>query len=382
MLCSRRPLFADRAGRAGWGWPAVGTDGRWPMLVCLWASIVFSTGLFAPVAAAIEADWVLTADVPLVSRAPADQKLALQEGMRRVLVRMAGRAALGTSVPLARAFAQPHLYAKQITAVPISGGEALRVTFNEAALKSLLETMGMTFWPKARPQVVVWVASEGGAPDARLTTGGAFLTALQATARVRGLPVVVPRMDSVDRELVTGADVSNRVVAPAVRASLRYEGEMVLVGSWRESAGGRGTGSWALVGAEGAIPFSTISENAARHAEAVVDWVVGVASGRLGATGGFLGSGQPVRVVVTDIVTLDDYLSALAAMNKLTEVRGVIFDGYSGTEMALTVTPKTSYAAMLHMLNAATNFNVDLTAGLLTGGQSGLRLRWLARRGP
>ena len=347
----------------------------------LWASSLLLAVTFAPTAAAIEADWVLSADVPLVSRAPADQKLALQEGMRRVLIRMSGRTTFGTSVPLARAFAQPHLYAKQITAVPIAGGEALRVTFNEAAMKSLLETMGMSFWPKARAQVVVWAAS-GGEIDARLTTGGPFMSALQAAARVRGLPLVIPRMDSVDRELVTGGDVLNRIVAPAVQASLRYEGEMVLVGSWRETGGGRGTGSWALVGAAGSLPFSAISESSTRHAEAVVDWVVGVASGRLGVPGGLLGSGQPVRIAVTDIVTLDDYMSAMAALTKLSEVQGVRFDGYAGTQMSLTVTPKTSYAAMLRMLNASTGFNVDLSAGLVASSQPELRLRWLSRRGP
>ena len=226
MLSSRRCSSAARPGL-----PVARTAAVWRLLAWFWASGVLAAGLFAAPAAAIEADWVLSADVPLVSRAPADQKLALQEGMRRVLVRMSGRANLATSVPLARAFAQPHLYARQITAVPISGGEALRVTFNEAALKSLLETMGMTFWPKARPQVVVWAAS-GGETDARLTTGGPFMAALQAAAKVRGLPIVIPRMDSVDREMVTGADVLNRIVAPAVQASVRYEGEMVLVGGW------------------------------------------------------------------------------------------------------------------------------------------------------
>ncbi len=381
MLSRRRSSSPARRGIAPAGARAA-TCLLARLWVCtLWAGSLLLAGLFAPTAAAIEADWVLSADVPLVSRAPADQKLALQEGMRRVLVRMAGRTTFGTSVPLARAFAQPHLYAKQITAVPISGGEALRVTFNEAALKSLLETMGMTFWPKARPQVVVWAAS-GGETDARLTTGGPFMSALQAAAKVRGLPMVIPRIDSVDRELVTGTDVLSRIVAPAVQASVRYEGEMVLVGSWRETGGGRGTGSWALVGAAGSVPFSAISESPTRHAEAVVDWVVGVASGRLGAAGGFLGSGQPVRIAVTDIVTLDDYMSAMAALSKLTEVSSVRFDGYSGTEMTLTVTPKTSYAAMLRMLSAASSFNVDLSAGLVAGSQSELRLRWLARRAP
>lgn len=337
-------------------------------------------GLTAPAAFAVDADWILTADVPLASRAPADQKLALQEGMRRVLVRLSGRTTLGTSVPLARAFAEPHLYAKQITAVPIAGGEALRVTFNEAALSSLLKSMGMTVWPKTRPQVVVWPAA-GSATDARLVGGGPFVAALQTAARARGVPLVVPRMDAADRAAVTGADVMGRVAEPVLKASSRYQAEMVLLGSWREGPGGRGNGDWLLFSAAGPVPFRATSENAVRHAEALTEWLVAVATGRQALPAALTG-GQPLRVQVDGIVTLDDYAGAIAALGKVSEVRDIQLTSFAGDVLVLGLLPKNNPTAMLRALSAAPNFAVDLGSGLAAGGQPGLRLRWAPRREP
>ena len=349
---------------------------RWVLV----ALLVILQALLVPAARAVDAEWILTADVPLVSRAPADQKLALQEAMRRVLVRLSGRATIGTSVPLARAFAEPHLYAKQITAVPIAGGEALRVTFNEAALASLLKSMGLTVWPKLRPQVVAWPAA-GSATDARLVGSGPFVTALQTAARARGVPLLVPRLDAIDRAAVTGADVLGRVAEPVVKASARYQGEMVLLGSWREGPGGRGTGDWLLVSAAGSFPYRGAAENAQRHADALAEWIVAVATGRQSLASS-LPSGQPMRVQVDGVATLDDYAAAIAALDKLGEVRDIQLTSYVGDTLVLGLLPKSNHSAMLRALSAAPGFSLDLGAGFGTAGQPGLRLRWAPRRAP
>ncbi len=337
-------------------------------------------GVVPRAALAVDAEWILTADVPLASRAPADQKLALQEGMRRVLVRLSGRATIGTSVPLARAFAEPHLYAKQITAVPIAGGEALRVTFNEAALGSLLRSMGLSLWPRMRPQVVVWPAA-GSTTDARLVGSGPFVVALQTAARARGVPLLVPRMDAIDRAAVTGADVLGRVAEPVVRASSRYQAEMVLLGSWREGPGGRGNGDWLLVGATGIFPFRATSDNAQRHAEAMAEWLVAVATGRQSIAAG-LPAGQPMRVQIDGIASLDDYAAAIAALDKLAEVRDIQLISYIGDVLVLGVLPKSNHPTMLRALSAAPGFSIDLGAGMGSASQPGLRLRWMPRRAP
>ncbi len=164
---------------------------------------------------------------------------AMSAAMGGVLVKLTGRRDIAAQPAaqslMARAgdFLQQHGFAEQ--------GQMF-IGFDALSLREAVLASGLAFWGEDRPLVMVWLALDSPA-QGRILVGADDRTgvrlALERDAQRRGLPIVLPLLDSEDLAAVSFADVWGRFAEPLERAAERYNADALLVGRASADASGR-----------------------------------------------------------------------------------------------------------------------------------------------
>ena len=352
-------------------------------LCCLCGVIAIGNLLSVSDAFGAEGDALLEVDQPLASHAPAEQKRALQEGLRRVLVRVSGRRDVGTSPGMQRAFGEPQRYTEQMALAQAATGEVLRLRFNRAAVESLLKSSGLPLWSARRPTLVLWLITD--APRRGVigrNSSDGTLAAVRAEAKDRGLPLVVPLGDAEESAAVVGA-IEAKVQTPIAGVSARYGSQVALVGRLkrgggsRANAGGVGvaaagqslvgqlltgqslTGQWWLVDPFGVqtvtLPAASIAEEAAAAVEWAIRRVASPANAR-SATGAVVG----YAALVGGVRSFTDYAGVLNSIKALEVVNDVDVMAYDGDQLELRIPSRLPFAVLARGIAAARGLTVAL----------------------
>ncbi len=268
---------------------------------------------------------IYSAEVESAADEPASRAFA--EALRRVVVKVTGRRDAADSQVMA-ALGEPASFVQQYRRV---ASDRLRVGFDPVALKRRLDELNLPVWGESRPTTVLWLAVDGGSGrrqllDAESPEGAQLREELLRAAEGRGLPVVLPLLDSEDLGQVSFSDVWGDFREPVVAASKRYRPDALLLGKLRGQDARFGRIRWTLVvGDEAASWSGGLAEGPGGAADRL--------AARLAAgTGGI--RGIPLRV--SGIEDLDSYgavLNYLAALSivedcQVREVTGdrVLFD--------------------------------------------------------
>ncbi|MDF1822221.1 MAG: DUF2066 domain-containing protein [Alcanivoracaceae bacterium] len=286
--------------------------------------------VFCATAGAAELGRVLE---PVPDRSAGERETAMVAALEKVLVRLTGNAVPTRFDGVDGILRQPSRWARQYSYLesPVDEADAeapadsmpeqaltLVVDFDTGALTARLEALGAPVWSTQRPDVLLWAVLQRPAYGELLSARSEDVVArdLLAQADARGLPLVLPQMDSTDLAQVSPADIRGRFDRVISRASTRYEapirataiiytGEPVQV-------------RWRLLDTDAddeAGEFSASSEQEA--VSALVDALTGVMVSRYAVAGG-VASARTVRI--EGIGTLDAwqgvqrYLAALAGV--------------------------------------------------------------------
>ena len=353
-------------------------------------AVIVVCGLFvSPGARAAEGDALLEVDQPLAGHGAAEQQVALQEALRRVLVRLSGRQDMGRSAGMLRAFAEPHRYAAKMAFAVTGAGEVLRVQFARPALESLLKSAGLPLWSARRPTLVLWLLTD--APRRGVigrNSSDGLLAALRAEARERGLPLVVPLGDAGEAGTVTTA-VDAKVFTPVAAVSGRYGSQVALVGRVRNAGGGR-DGQWWLID-----PFSTQNivlsgATTADQASAAIEWAIRrVASSANARTAD--GPLVAYPAIVTGVHTFDDYAGVLNAIRDSKVVNEVDVTAYGDDRLDLLLRSRVPFSILARGVAGAAGLSVPFAEreasapapdGAVTtaAAEQSIRLRWSGSR--
>ena len=156
--------------------------------------------------------------------------LALQDALKRVLVRATGRGDAGEDPALAAVVADAARY--MISSRTAQDG-ATHIIFNAAALGAAISAAGRSTWDTNRPFTIVVLS-----PPPTGAAAEAAHRELDAAAEVRGLPVTLVPLPLVD---ASGAELSRDAL---LAAALQLGGDAVLVG--RAEAAANGQWQWTL----------------------------------------------------------------------------------------------------------------------------------------
>lgn len=217
------------------------------------AVIALSTGV--PGANALEMTSLYSVEVPFDPDDP-DRKNAYRTALNQVLIRVTGTTAAAGSPELAQIFPNPARYVSQYRNGP---DNSVIVTLDGAAIETVLRQSGAMVWGSERPLTLAWIAVDWGqgkreivaADDAQRTPAAArsidrnrlLRERVGEIAKLRGVPVVFPLLDTEDLESLSFSDIWGGFDDIVLAASQRYGATSILVGRVRaqESQGNRWT---------------------------------------------------------------------------------------------------------------------------------------------
>lgn len=286
----------------------------------------------APARAAEVAD-LYTIRVPVDQSEPDWREQAYRRALSQVLVRVTGQRAAAGDPGLDALFEEP---ARLVQGYRRGADETLWVSFDGRAIAARLREAGRAVWGSERPVTLLWLAVDRGGGDRNLIAAGdelpqtaipgppeqlpdgadsdgLLLQRVEDVARARGLPLVWPLLDAVDRESVAFSDVWGGFEQPVLEASSRYGANSILLG--RIDADGRQLPRWTWY-------FGGEQRQWRASVEDAVHRVADLMAGQLAAVGGERAS--LVRLTVTgvdDLAAYADVSRYLASVSVVRELR-------------------------------------------------------------
>ena len=218
-------------------------------------------------------DWLYEVEQFVPDQSDLARLAAAQRSLLRVLSRTTGLASVPRSATVAKALITPeHFYTKYVYFDPrdldterrglidnaSSGADAslaVRFDFQPAAIKQLARDAQLPTWWSRRPLTMVWMVLDE--PSGRKVvdhSAGELRSELDARAKQRGLPTMLPLMDLQDSVQVNSAVVWGKFTDVLDQASQRYMASQYLLGrfSVQEILGQRlYTGEWLVRSGDG-----------------------------------------------------------------------------------------------------------------------------------
>ncbi|MEE4185446.1 MAG: DUF2066 domain-containing protein [Gammaproteobacteria bacterium] len=275
----------------------------WQALIGLAAFWLLAGSLLQPAAAVTVTDvFAAEVEVPAGGGLPEAFDIALEH----VLVKATGLPALGTSAARASLVGDAAAWVSRYSTLPEN---RVRVEFDPTAVQAALDAAGQPLWGAERPLIMLWFAADLGNGNRQLLgTDSAGLGAddaaadavrerLLETAANRGLPVVLPLLDSEDLAAVSFADVWGEFEPPLRVAADRYRAEALLVGRARTLDPDRGRVRWRLYTGSDVVAWE--GDVAAGPGQAADYFAQAQAT--------FAGASDRVRLRVGNIATLREY---------------------------------------------------------------------------
>lgn len=298
-------------------------------------------------------DNLYTATLPVPDQSAEARAAAVAAAFEQVLVKMTGQRDVAARPEAQALLASPGRYLaafryEQETITDPETGESLDQTllqarFDAQAMARAVREAGLPLWGDERPATLVWLALEDGRQRVLLSAGltdnpegfgSEALEVLQAAADARGIPLVLPLLDSQDRARVAYADVAGGFAERILAASERYGADAVLVGRVLRT-GQVWSGRWQLL-ETGQTP-SQWENRAPALDEALRGGINPVADAFAArfALQVVAGAGSQVDLRIDGVDSLAAYARVLEYLEKLTPVQSLAVRQVSDQELVL-----------------------------------------------
>ena len=219
--------------------------------------------VIATPANAVEVTTLYTAQVTLDPEEDDPRQAAYAAALAEVLLRVSGSELSADPDMIERLFPSPSSYVVQFRP---GGDDTLFVSFDGDAIEETLQQAGQSFWGSDRPATLVWLAvdwgqgereiigaddPERGFDEARSIDRNRLLRQrVLDVAERRGLPIVLPLLDTDDLEKISFSDIWGGFDEQLLDASQRYDVSSVLVGRVRPLSSQRNRWSYYFAGEE------------------------------------------------------------------------------------------------------------------------------------
>ncbi len=304
---------------------------------------------------AVEVPTLFTAEVPLDEEADDPRADAYAAALVEILGRVSGTDVAMNPQLVDELFPTPASYVMQFRP---GANDTLWVSFDGDAIESTLRNAGLTFWGSERPLTLVWLAVDWGqgtreiigsddpertqAESRSIDRNRLLRERMLEIAQKRGLPVVLPLLDTTDLQSVTFADIWGGFDDLILDASQRYDVNSVLIGRIRPSSSQRSRWTYHFSGTD-------VSYQGAP--EAVVAQIADLLAAEFA-----VGGNAPVEAVllnVSGIVSVEAYGSVQNILQDVALIENFAVTAVSGD----TVTYRVDVRGGVERLSRALRFN-------------------------
>lgn len=283
---------------------------------------------------AVRVENLYRTEVKVIDKSGEEREAGFRRALEQILLKVSGSMAVLEKPALQPMLDAPARYVQQYRYEEIedggetdAGGDAepppayrLEVVFGQSRIEDDLRERGITVWGPYRPEILVWLAFDNGRQRQLVGAddGSGMDEVLRTAADRRGMPLLLPLLDTEDHRRIEYLDVQGGFFDSVREASERYGADIVLVGHVRRT-GGDWSGAWTLLEADERRGWQT----RAAGADAVVQAGVGRLVDHLSEVlAGRDSERSRVRVRVLDTDSLDDYARLGHYFERLPRVQG------------------------------------------------------------
>ncbi|TCK17834.1 hypothetical protein DFR30_1084 [Thiogranum longum] len=306
-------------------------------------------------ALAARLDNLFQADAPASGRDPAARQAALKQALATVLVRITGDATLANNGQARTLLREPGRFVAQYrfnetpARKPGAAPELhLWAQFDEVALTRALRDLGLPYWGRDRPDVLVWLAVDDGGKRFLVsdTSRNSLADTLHDAAQQSGLPVSLPLLDLQDQRAVSFSDLWGGFLGPVQKASERYRPQVVLVGRVDRSRSGW-NGQWTLLGAGASHNWTVHGVSAEDTVQKGLSESTSLLASRYAVVASDQGSRQ---VSVQGIDRLEDFARVQGYLSSLSPVEQVQVAMVKGDEVQFSLQLSTSEQSLVRLI--------------------------------
>lgn len=302
---------------------------------------------------AAEVSNIYEAEVAVSDQQTVSRQQAMRTGLAEVLVRVTGNGAVAQDPAFADLLDGAARYVQQYRYQAAPGSAAsllLWISFDAKAVNQALRARGQPVWGSARPQLLVWMAVEGG--DGRQLVGAADSAGyrgLETAARRRGVPVRLPLLDLEEQRSVTASDIWGGFHDRVMAASSRYQAQAVLIGRLGQDRQGFWSARWTLrIGSE-ALSWDSRGTGLDEVLGKGIDGSADALAQRFAQTVTAETSGA-LAITVTDIDSLADHARVLSYLRGLGGVTAVQVDRVEPHAVRYLLTVQADTATVLRTI--------------------------------
>ncbi len=199
----------------------------------------------------------------------------------------------------------------------------LWVAFDQNALNRLLQDYRLSLWGQERPSILIWLAhqQQGVREIVNFEQMPSYFSALDARAKSRGVPLLLPLLDLEDKAQIKVSDVWAGFKGSVAQASLRYQANIILTGKLIKRSEAAWEISWLAYDGGEEFSWSHKGNTAEIVLQAGIDHLVNRLAERYASTN--LASTEVIKINITDIHNLDRYAKALAYLESLQSASAV-----------------------------------------------------------
>jgi hypothetical protein len=295
--------------------------------------------------------------LPCDSQTDQARQQLFKQGMEEVLHRIGTEPELHRYPNISRAlesavdYVQQYAYEEGI----------IRIQFNPALVRPLIEQTGQTTVSEYRPKVILWLAIEEN--QQRRLIGQETDPVLQAKllemASRRGIPLVLPQMDLEDINAVSTNDIWGQFPSVLQQASQRYGAQMILVGRLQSLGNNDWEAHWQWLANDAPFVWESTGDS--------LESILNVAFDRMNVqfkdqhvTKKEGASSRPVLIGISNLRSIRDYVQVESYLESLDFVREVNLVQVLGDRVVFQIVPR--QAEQLQTLMQAIGFDQHLVS--------------------
>lgn len=286
--------------------------------------------LYSSMASAVTVPDLYTADVAVDSYAAQAFKKAAMAGVAQVLVKVSGnseimrlkpvKAQLNEIEPLLQKYSY-HTQANTAQARQL----ILRLEFDPARIRQVLQNAEQRVWVEQRPLVVVWTVfndNDEHSSSGNKSSEGDFMAILKNHADQRGLPLVVPVFDLEEVSQLYLDDFDQIDLAKVQLASKRYGGTVTLLGKIQSNSIDQWSAHWVLLSGDEKVTWNLSGDSAAAVMVAGIDTVADTLATHAAEVDLVQPTGS-VTLMVDKVQSIRDYVEVAQYLQNLSSVKAV-----------------------------------------------------------
>lgn len=306
-------------------------------------------------------------DLYTVSQLVVDQSLSLRQqatakGLATTLVKVSGRQDTLEHPWVKAALAQATPYLKQYSynstneTITLAGSELpasrLLLHYSPSAIQRLLQSAQLATWPENRPEILLWVASEQQGKRL-LNNASAEVLAMKTAGDLRGLPMVMPSLDLLDRQTLSATRLWAMDEGAICKASIRYGADGVLAGRFSQIAAGQWRANFLLIDHGERHYFNASNTSRQRVAQQVIDQVALYFASRDAIVVNDQQTAQSLLIAINNVTTFEHYAGLVNYLNDVPLIAGTTVTRVDGSQVILQLAYNGSEEKLLATLRTA-----------------------------